>query len=41
MGILDLPFPWNVFGTLAAILLIGTFLYRMIKKDWWWRALKK
>ncbi len=36
-GILDLPFPWNVIGAAAAILLIGTFLFRMIKKRWWWK----
>jgi len=36
-GILDLPFPWNIIGAAAAILLIGTFLFRMIKRRWWWK----
>jgi len=36
-GILDLPFPWNIIGATAAIILIGTFLFRMIKKRWWWK----
>jgi hypothetical protein len=36
-GILDLPFPWNILGAAAAILLIGTFLFRMIKGRWWWK----
>lgn len=36
-GILDLPFPWNIIGATAAMLLIGTFLFRMIKKRWWWK----
>lgn len=36
-GILDLPFPWNIIGAAAVILLIGTFLFRMIKKRWWWK----
>jgi hypothetical protein len=35
-GILDLPFPWNLIGAAAAILLIGTFLFKMVKKRWWW-----
>jgi hypothetical protein len=35
-GILDLPFPWNIIGAAAAILLIGTFLFRMVRKRWWW-----
>jgi len=35
-GILDLPYPWNIIGATAAILLIGTFLFRMVKKRWWW-----
>ncbi len=41
MGIWDLPFPWNVLGTIAALLFIGTFLFRMIKKEWWWEMFKK
>lgn len=41
-GILDMPFPWNVIGAAAAILLIGTFLWKMVKKEWWWeRFIKK
>jgi hypothetical protein len=40
-GILNLPSPWNVIGTVAALLLIGTFLYRMFKKEWWWEHLKR
>jgi hypothetical protein len=40
-GILDMPFPWNVIGSAAAILLIGTFLWKMVKKEWWWDAMKK
>lgn len=36
-GILDLPFPWNVIGAAAALLLIGTALFKMIKGRWWWK----
>jgi hypothetical protein len=41
MGILDLAFPWNMLATIAALLLIGTFLFKMVTKKWWWETLKK
>jgi len=35
------PMWAQVLKTVLAVVFIGTFLWKIIKKDWWWNSFKK